>query len=102
MPTSLLTGEMATLCLFDMDGTLTAPRQVGSAREAPGGGAEPVLPQTAVRTVREPVDLGPERGPEWDAQEEGARKAFRVGNVFRVGKFGSEFLLGFLGSGVLD
>lgn len=44
VPTSLLTGEMATLCLFDMDGTLTAPRQVGGAREAHGGGSEPLLP----------------------------------------------------------
>lgn len=44
VPTSLLTGEMARLCLFDVDGTLTAPRQVGSAREARDGGSEPLLP----------------------------------------------------------
>lgn len=55
---------MATLCLFDVDGTLTAPRQVGGAREARGGGAEPLLPQTVVTTVREPGDASPERGPE--------------------------------------
>lgn len=84
VPTSLMTGEMATLCLFDMDGTLTAPRQVGSAPETRGGGAEPLLPQTAVTTVRKPGDASPERGPAWGAQEEGAKKTFRVGNVFRV------------------
>lgn len=82
---------MATLCLFDVDGTLTAPRQVGSAREARGPKAEPVLFQAAVTTVQESGDAGPELG----AQEKGSKKkTFRAGNVFRVRKFGSEFLLG--------
>lgn len=44
-PEWMETGEMAAsgqaLCLFDVDGTLTAPRQVGSARRAGGSGCRP-------------------------------------------------------------
>lgn len=77
MPASLLTGAMAALCLFDVDGTLTAPRQVGGAREALGREAEPL--QRPDRGDDRPGtgDAGPERG----AEEEGAKKALPAGNV---------------------
>lgn len=80
---------MAALCLFDVDGTLTAPRQVGGAREALGREAEPLQrpdrgddrPGTGARVLS---GVRRKRGPKKLFQQE----------TFRVGKFGSEFLWG--------